>query len=142
MALSVDSLIAKMDAEPEFTFEVAGETLRARTLADATAVLNLERKVGKIRKLIDAKQAPAEWKEYLPADAQIIRFATFCEELMIDPPMPFIDGLKMAKMAGMLFLQIGAAVIEKASGNATTVESELLDEAKNESSETATTGIS
>lgn len=130
MAITVADLIGKMAGESEFTFEVAGETLKAKLLADATDVITLERQVAQVRKSL--KRAPAEWQQYLPADEQVIRMAVYCERLMIEPPMTFLDGLMMAKQAGVLFLQIGTQVLERATGSAAQGETEAIDDAKNE----------
>ncbi len=131
MSITIDALLAKVGAESEFTFEVAGETLKAKVLADASAVLVLERKVQQVKKLIDNGRTPPEWAEYLPADSQVVRMAVYCEALMMEPPMAFIQGLKMAKLAGVLFLQIGTAVMERATGTAYANEAEAITDEKN-----------
>jgi hypothetical protein len=97
----------------EITFEIpTGDVLRARPLRDASEILALEKRANQLHRVCTTRPHP-EWKPYLPVDHQIVRLSVFCEACMIDPPMPFLECLKIAKTHGFVLLLIGTALLSK-----------------------------
>jgi hypothetical protein len=133
MPLTFDEIKAAYAVDdPTFEFVLSGgEKLKAKTLTDASALLDMEKKSKTFIKL--AQFSPLdEWKPFLPANENILKMSVFVSELMVEPQMSLVECLDLAKNCGIMFMDLAAKVMEKTSNQITAITVEALEEAKNE----------
>lgn len=131
MALTAAALAERFAVQDtEFTFDVRGETLKARVLASAADVLDVEREVAATQKMLAKSPAP-HLAPYRDTPGDVVRSAVWCKRLMLDPPMTLADALLIGQTCGMLLLEIASAVMSRAGADTQEAENEAVEEAKN-----------
>lgn len=139
---TLDELMAAYGGKESDTFTFAlddGRLFCARTIHDSSAIMEIEKKVKHVQKVIEKKRVPSEWLPFLPIDAGVLRMCVYCEELLLEPKLSLLDALKLAKQCGMLIPTLGAHLLEGMAGIVTEAEVEEIDDLKNDWSETDST---
>ena len=135
----IDDLIRDYSpATPTLEIELRGDkTLRFKAVTDADTLHAVQTAVAQFKDLIKGPACPEVWKPYLVSNERALgMIATFKETCLNDPPLGYLDFLRIAHDAVWLFEDITARYMLFQTNAEAVAGMKTIDTAKNASSET------
>lgn len=139
-ASAIDEILALVEPPSEtITVELAGKALTFRAIRDRSELQRLKRAAAQFA-LIDPNSVPIEEvRELYRTDAETMAMAYVMAETSISPKFTPVDLLKLAKRAALAFEQLKDQINAGHVRSIELGERQVIEDAKNESSETPVT---
>ncbi len=133
----IDALILETSGEAgEETYSFKPETNQAgrvftlRRLRSADELARAFKRGKRLSERTD-KDTPASWHRYLPISPETARSVAFLEAGVVEPKLETLDCLKLARLAGALFLELSSQITGDAFGGQAERDEETIEELGN-----------
>lgn len=146
MANAADLIKKHQFAEPTFEIPLGDnaeglpEVMVVRNPKGAEGMIALRKKAKKFFEMCGSKRCPEAWKPFLPISEETAFMVCEITSMVVSPPFTDVEALELARDCGPFLAMIHGSILLNVAKTLPLIEESLLDEPKNESTETASSG--